>query len=330
MPSSMASPKPSPAQGGGDSAAPFFLAAPESLHPALWRASQLGGARAAVTPSGFAPLDAELPGGGWPHRVLTELLLPHAGLGEMRLLAPALARLGQGEIQGGGREAGAGGGVMLFDPPTPPSPQALAELGLSAHDWVVVQGRGLASMADVEGRWPQHAGAMSRRGGSAPRRGNPQLRERLGPGAEVLWALEQALRSGHLGAALAWLPVDCKLDVLRRLQLAAQAHEGPVFILRGLEARTRPSVAPLRLVLMPAGIDGVSVRLLKRRGPALAEPVRLSLPPVLSARQRDRARVAAVPQAGRPVPSQTSIASTTVPAAMPADNGRDDPHALRA
>lgn len=316
----MAAPKPpSPAQGGGDSAASFFMAAPETLHPALWRASQLGGARAAVTPSGFAPLDAELPGGGWPHRVLTELLLPHAGLGEMRLLAPALARLGQGEATGSGGGGGACGGVMLFDPPAPPSPQALAELGLSAHDWVVVQGRVRSHPHLRERSHPQ-----------LRERSHPHLRERLGPGAEVLWALEQALRSGHLGAALAWLPVDCKLDVLRRLQLAAQAHEGPVFILRGLEARTRPSVAPLRLVLMPAGIDGVSVRLLKRRGPALAEPVRLALPPVLSARQRDRARVAAVPQAGRPVLSQTSIASATVSAAMLADNGRDDHPALRA
>jgi protein ImuA len=68
-------------------------AAPESLHPALWRASQVGQTRAGTLPTGFVELDAELPGGGWPHRVLTELLLPHPGVGEMRLLAPALAAL---------------------------------------------------------------------------------------------------------------------------------------------------------------------------------------------------------------------------------------------
>jgi protein ImuA len=33
----------------------------------------------------------QLPGGGWPQGVVTELLLPHPGVGELRLLAPALA-----------------------------------------------------------------------------------------------------------------------------------------------------------------------------------------------------------------------------------------------
>ena len=78
----------------------------EALHPALWRGHQLGrGAERAVA-SGFAELDAQLPGGGWPRRVLTELLLPHPGVGEIRLLAPSLAAtLSAGRL------------VMLFDPP---------------------------------------------------------------------------------------------------------------------------------------------------------------------------------------------------------------------
>ena len=61
------------------------------LHPGLWRASQIGGAPGRTTASGFDVLDAQLPGGGWPHGVLTELLLPQPGVGELRLLAPALA-----------------------------------------------------------------------------------------------------------------------------------------------------------------------------------------------------------------------------------------------
>jgi len=96
--------------------------APEDLHPALWRAAQLGGGLQPATPSGFAALDAELPGGGWPHSMLTELLLPHAGVGELRLLAPALARL-----------AGSGRCVMFFDPPARLHAPALAALGLSLH-----------------------------------------------------------------------------------------------------------------------------------------------------------------------------------------------------
>jgi predicted membrane protein len=34
-----------------------------------------------------------MPAGGWPHHVLTELLVPHAGMGELRLLVPALSRI---------------------------------------------------------------------------------------------------------------------------------------------------------------------------------------------------------------------------------------------
>ena len=36
-----------------------------------------------VLSSGFDELDRELPGGGWPTRNLTELLLPAEGLGEI-------------------------------------------------------------------------------------------------------------------------------------------------------------------------------------------------------------------------------------------------------
>ena len=78
-------------------------AAAQQAHPLLWRASQLGRAVGATTATGFPELDAELPGQGWPHRVLTELLLPHPGIGEMRLLAPALSAI-----------ASAGRCVMLF------------------------------------------------------------------------------------------------------------------------------------------------------------------------------------------------------------------------
>ncbi len=279
LPLSLPSPDPDPnaqslpAPAGAPPVA-FFMAAPETLHPAVWRASQLGVGRAAVTPSGFAALDAQLPGGGWPHRVLTELLLLHPGVGEMRLLAPALvARVGEGGAASDVHDA-ATRCVMLFDPPAALCGWGLRQLGLDARRWLIVQGRAAQGRL-VSGR---------------PVQDKPQLSQRLGPGADLLWALEQALRSGHLGAALAWLPAGCRADVLRRLQLAAQAHDGPVFVFRELQARSRPSVAPLRLALAPAGIDALAVRLLKRRGPLLAEPLRLALPPVLGPRQRERAR----------------------------------------
>lgn len=60
------------------------------LPPAVWRASQLGSYQAAVVPTGHCMLDKELPNGGWPSAALIELLPQQAGIGEMRLLRPAL------------------------------------------------------------------------------------------------------------------------------------------------------------------------------------------------------------------------------------------------
>jgi protein ImuA len=239
----------------------------------LWRAHQLSSTSNAVTTSRFAALDAELPGGGWPHRVLTELLLPHPGLGELRLLVPALAR-----IAGAGAVVQAEGGrsVMLFDPPAALCGSALAQLGVDAQQLLVVHGR---------------EGARAAAG----------LR-RLLPSADLLWALEQALKSGHVGAVLAWLPPRLKADALRRLQLAAQSHDGPAFLFREVDARVKPSAAPLRLLLQGAGIDRLSVRVLKRRGPPLTQPLMLALPPILSERLRARAR-------GEPAPAMATAAA---------------------
>ncbi|GAB1389058.1 MAG: hypothetical protein AMXMBFR78_37340 [Rubrivivax sp.] len=231
------------------------------LHPALWRAHQLGRSQVVVVASGFAALDAELPGGGWPTRALTELLLAHPGVGELRLLAPALAA-----VQQGGRS------LMWFDPPARPCGWTLAALGLDLRQLVVVCARdGLAA----------HGPA----------------RARLQAPADVLWALEQALGSGHVGAVLAWLPAGVRPQSLRRLQLAAQAHDGPAFLLRETAALARPSVAPLRLTLAPAAPDALALRIVKRRGPPCAASLRLALPPALPGPVRARAERAAGPAA---------------------------------
>lgn len=235
--------------------------APETLHPALWLGHQLGRNVEQAVPSGFALLDAQLPGGGWPRRVLTELLLPHAGVGEIRLLAPSLAA-----TQRSGRL------VMLFDPPARLSAQALAPLGLDVAQLLVIS-----------------------------------TRARVIPGTDSLWALEQALKSGHVGAVLAWLPPRLRAERLRRLQIAAQAHDGPAFVLRETAAQQRPTAAPLRLALRPGGADVLTVQVLKRRGPPLPAPLQLALPPVLSAAARGRA------QAGVLAPDASDASNTAAP-----------------
>src|SRR5258706_12995310 len=91
-------------------------------HPRVWRGNALAGGVPAV-PTGFAELDAELPGGGWPAGSLTELLVPAKGIGELGLLLPALARL----TCAGKR------GVWLAPPYLPHAP-ALAAAGIDLPD----------------------------------------------------------------------------------------------------------------------------------------------------------------------------------------------------
>ncbi len=218
-------------------------AIPDHLRSVVWRGHQMERSVDRAVPSGFAALDAQLPGGGWPKRVLTELLLPHPGVGEIRLLSPSLvATQGQGRL------------VMLFDPPAQLSAQALTQLGFDVAQLLVVH-----------------------------------TRARVIPGSDSLWAFEQALKSGHVGALLAWLPPRLRADRLRRLQLAAQAHDGPAFVLRELAAQQRPTAAPLRLALRAGGADTLQVRVLKRRGPPLEVPIALALQPVLSNALREQA-----------------------------------------
>ena len=218
--------------------------APETLHPALWLGHQLGRSGSHAVASGFAALDAELPGGGWPRRVLSELLLPHAGVGEIRLLAPALVA-----AQRAGRL------VMMFDPPAALSATALAGLSLDLEELLVVN-----------------------------------TRSRVVPGSDSLWALEQALKSGHVGAVVAWLPPRLRAERLRRLQLAAHNHDGVAFVLREAAAAGRPTASPVRLALQAGGVDRLQLRILKRRGPPLETPLQLALPAVLSNAARRRSQ----------------------------------------
>lgn len=87
------------------------------MHPSLWRASQLARAGVRCIDTGHAALSAQLPGGGWPTGTLVDLLLQQPGIGEMRLLRPALAAVAARRI-------------VLLQPPHPPQALALAALGV--------------------------------------------------------------------------------------------------------------------------------------------------------------------------------------------------------
>jgi protein ImuA len=265
-------------QGGGSvirrvcGAADGVELSPETLHPDLWRGHQFVRHAEHGVPSGFAALDAQLPGGGWPRRALTELLLPHPGVGEIRLLSHCLRT-----TQRSGRP------VMLFDPPAALSGWALAQLGLDVEQLLIVVTRVEPSRGDA-------ARSIAREGDEVRIAARETDEARI---AARLWALEQALKSGHVGAVLAWLPPRLRSESLRRLQLAAHAHDGVAFVLREMAAAQRPSAAPLRLALRPGGADVLALRVLKRRGPPLEAPLQIELSPVLCRSARQRARVGA-------------------------------------
>ncbi|MGH8244549.1 MAG: translesion DNA synthesis-associated protein ImuA, partial [Steroidobacteraceae bacterium] len=86
-------------------------------------------------------------------------------------------------------------------------------------------------------------------------------------GLDMLWAMEQALRSGACAAVLGWTAASDD-RALRRLKLAAEEGQSPGFLFRPPSRRDESSPAALRLALT-AEDDGLDVEILKSRcGPA--------------------------------------------------------------
>ncbi|MXY58648.1 MAG: translesion DNA synthesis-associated protein ImuA [Gammaproteobacteria bacterium] len=101
--------------------------------PNLWRASELPGLPAAGISSdgietGFPALDDVLFDHGWPRAGLTELLLDDPGIGELTLLAPALASLSTTEERL----------IAWVAPPFVPFAPALASLGIDVSKMLLV------------------------------------------------------------------------------------------------------------------------------------------------------------------------------------------------
>jgi protein ImuA len=209
--------------------------------------------------TGFAALSTQLPGGGWPLGVLIDLLVQQHGIGELRLLRPALAGLGKRPI-------------VLLQPPHAPQALALAALGLDPSQLIWIRTGGAdATTGTVSG------GSGSRTGAG----GGNGSRSRTGTGksSDALWAAEQVLRSGCCGALLLWQN-HARGETLRRLHLAAQSGDTLFCMLRPLTAAQEASPAPLRLSITPAA-GGMNIGFVKRRGPQRETPLFLPLTPSL-------------------------------------------------
>jgi cell division inhibitor SulA/protein ImuA len=97
-------------------------------HPAVWRGNELSRVASASVPTGFGALDAELPGGGWPTAALTEILPQHEGIGELRVLGPALARMAAQKRL-----------LLWIAPPHLPYAPALQTLGIDLARFVIAR-----------------------------------------------------------------------------------------------------------------------------------------------------------------------------------------------
>ena len=171
---------------------PHIHAAPEQLHPSLWRASQLAQAATRCVDTGHPALSSQLPGGGWPTGTLVDLLLQQHGSGELRLLRPALAAVARRRI-------------VLLQPPHPPQALALAALGLAPSQLLWVR-----SGRSADALW---AAEQILRSGSC--------------GALLFWpghARGETLRRLHLAAQAG----ESLFFMLRPLEAAQQASPAPL------------------------------------------------------------------------------------------------------
>ncbi|MEZ7818757.1 MAG: translesion DNA synthesis-associated protein ImuA [Pseudomonadales bacterium] len=96
-------------------------------HPQLWRGKDLTKASATQTvASGYSALDDCLAGGGWPNAGLVDFILPHAGIGELRLLLPALTTLAENRW------------LAWINPPFTPYAPALEAAGIDSSKILLI------------------------------------------------------------------------------------------------------------------------------------------------------------------------------------------------
>ena len=110
-----------------------MLIQPETIHPSLWRGSQIGGVIGPCVSTGYSDLDASLPGGGWPQGTLIDLLLAQPGIGEMRLLRPMLHQLLANQTDACP--------VILLNPPYEPNALCWAKWQLPTDQLIQIRAR---------------------------------------------------------------------------------------------------------------------------------------------------------------------------------------------
>lgn len=241
------------------SADPAFSSPPAATHAspplrlaphiaeAVWRGNELGHQVVDSVTSGWPTLDAELPGGGWPRRSVTEVLAAQPSVVEWRLLSPGLSQVVQ-----------AGGQVVVIGPPRHPHLPGLLHMGLCERQFIWVQ-----TDAPAERLWTAE-----------------QLIKSNAAGAVIAWLPkvrpEQLRRLQVCALACDGLVFLCRPEAARHESSAAPlrvlAHAGPDWSLSlNILKRRGPSHdAQLSLPSIPGGLASVLTPRMRRS----AVPVR--------------------------------------------------------
>lgn len=231
-----------------DSPAATSSHAPLRLAPhiaeAVWRGDALGQQVVQAVASGWDALDAELPGGGWPRRSVTEILAAQPSVIEWRLLAPSLA----GVVQAGGQ-------VVVIGPPRHPHLPGLQHMGLSERQFVWIQ-----ADAPAERLWTTE-----------------QLIKSNAAGAVIAWLPKvrpEQLRRLQVCALACDGPVFlCRPEAARHessaapLRVQAQSGQNWHLDVHILKRRGPPHEQPLSLPSVPGGLTSVLTPRMRR--PAL-------------------------------------------------------------
>ncbi len=237
-------PVPPPLRAGAGAAhRPLTPTLPSHLRHVLWSGDQLGAPVQHLCPTGFEALDAELPGGGWPQGGLTELLPTGSGHGELRLLAPALARLCEQ-----GRE------VVWIQPPHTPYLPALQSLGLRSEHLLWIR-----TPRTDDAAWAADQALHS-----------------AGCGAVLWWTPESA--PGHVGGP----PLGTTLRRLHLAAQHSQACLWAIRPQR-VRSQSSPAPLRLTLLSAPHTPGMVEVEVFKRRGPPCAQALHIDTRRLLAA-----------------------------------------------
>jgi len=216
---------------------------------AVWRGGTVPAVPATPAAStGFAGLDAELPGGGWPAGGLVEVLCRAEGVGELQIVLPALAAL-----------TAAGHRVAWLAPPHLPYAPALRAAGVHLERLTVVRAPGRR-----DALWAAEQALRARAFHALllwlPRASYAELRR-----------LAVAAQAGP-GFALAFRPPEAACESSPAVLRLALEPGSEVALNTGLETET---------IRVPGRL---AVRILKRRGAPAAAPLPVPIERPVTAR----------------------------------------------